>query len=391
MICPVCKSHRLHLIEARGRRKELDFDTNAPVEVQYYSCKRCGTVSKWPRPSEEMLRRYYEKAWQSECDRPAPCLWSAAEWIEKKRKPHVTPTSEGLAKALDLGAKNTRLLDEIEKLIPIHRKLARDPHPVDAEAAWLGSGPEVAAPESYDLVTCTHVLEHVADIEGFLAQLGDLVALNGYLYIEVPALEGSDYCTENIHRAHLWHFPLNALAHLALHGPLASQGFQVVGLETDLGKVYRSNNAKEDSTVGWPVNRMLLRRSDSLLHIQGGHMAGLWMRQERLQEEQYIKALQRLDEHKPSQAVLYGACETLLQLAHYGASRGPRLGGFRLVDLYKAGQDFLGWKVEHPDTLKGMRTALITTRNYTSIDSIGNYLYTEHNEVRQVALFGNWL
>jgi hypothetical protein len=375
VICQVCKCHRLHLIEARGRRKELSFDSNEPVEVQYSSCKCCGLVSKWPRPSEETLRHYYEKAWQSEMQRPWKCISSAASWVARVREPYVTPTTQGLVSALDVGAKDTALLDAIETFIPIHRKLAKDPHPVEAEASWVGSGPETDPPESYDLVASTHVLEHVADIEGFLAHLGNLVARNGLLYVEVPALEGSTYCTENIHRAHLWHFPLQALAHLATHGVLASQGFQVIGLETDT------------SVDGWPVNRMLLRRSDSLLHIQGGHMAGLWTRQERLQEEQYIRALQRLDAHKPAHAVLYGACETLLQLAHYGASRGPRLGGFRLVDFYKSGQDFFSWRVDHPDTLEGMKVALITTRNWTSIESIRGYLSEKHTGVAVEALF----
>lgn len=373
MICPVCKCHRLHLIEARGRRKELAFDSNEPVSVQYYSCKRCGTVQKWPRPSEETLRRYYEKAWQAESERPAKCLFSAAEWIKKTREPYASALQRGIVSALDVGAKTTALLDVIEGLIPIHRKLARDPHPVNAEASWLGAGPEVNPPDSYDLVTCTHVLEHVADVEGFLAQLGDLVAREGYLYLEVPALEGSDYCTENIHRAHLWHFPINALAQIATQGVLLSQGFQVVGLT-------------HDPIPGWPVNRLLLRKSDSLLHIQGGHMPCLWTRQERLQEEQYVRALQALDAHHPSQAALYGACETLLQLAHYGASRGPRLGGYRLVDAYKAGE-FLSWNIERPEALEGMKTALITTRNWTSIESIKAYLAEHHPGVLPVALF----
>ncbi len=372
MICPACKCHRLHLIEARGRRKELDFDSNEPVSVQYFACKRCGLVQKWPRPSEETLRRYYETAWQSETQRPWPCLHSAAAWIRRVRKPYASEV--GLVSALDLGAKDTALLDAIGAFVPIHHKLARDPHPVNAEATWLGSGPEVHAPKSYNLVTCTHVLEHVVDIEGLLGHLGDLTALGGLLYIEVPALEGDDYSTENIHRAHLWHFPLHALAHLATSGALVSQGFQVIGLETDT------------SVEGWPVNRLLLLRADSLVTPKGGSGHGLWMRQERAQEEAYIQALQRLDAHPAPGAVLYGACETLLQLAHYGATRGPRLGGYRLVDLYRTGE-FLSWNIEHPDSLEGAKTALITTRNWTSIESIKEHLKAHYPAVEPVALF----
>lgn len=369
MICPVCKCHRLHLIPARGRRKELDFDTGATVEVQYYSCKRCGTVQKWPRPSEATLRRYYEKAWQSEVSRPWECLHSAATWIRRALKPHFISKFHS---ALDVGAKDTLLLEAIGSFVPVLKRLARDPHPVEAESAWLGSGPETTPPESYELVTCTHVLEHVVDIESFLADLGDRVALRGCLYIEVPALEGFDYSTENIHRAHLWHFPLNALAYLATNGVLASLGMQVLALETDL------------SVSGWPVNRLLLQRTDSLVTPLGGTSA-LWERQERCQEEAYIQAMRRLDEHKPPGAFLWGACETLLQLAHYGASRGPRLGGYRLVDTYKAGTDFLSWKVEAPEAIEG--TALITTRNWTSIESIKTYLKERHPAIKAVALF----
>lgn len=371
MICPVCKSHRLHLIEARGRRKELAFDSNDHVSVQYYSCKQCGTVRKWPVPSEETLRRYYENAWQAETDRPHACLMQAALWIEHHWRPHASRT--GFHSAADIGAKNTSLLGVIGTRIPIKELHAADPY--DSEPTWLGDGDHLSVPDVYDLVTCTHVMEHVANVDLFLAQLAQRVRLNGCLYIEVPALEGDDYATENIHRAHLWHFPLHALVYLATHGTLASFGMTVIAAQTDRG------------VKGWPVNRLLLRRSDSLLHIQGGNMSHLWLRQEQRQEDAYVNALARLKEHPPDEAVLYGACETLLQLAHYGAERGPRLGGYRLADAYKTGK-FLEWPIEQPaDMLDTFKAALVTTRNWTSIQAIKAFLKERHPNVRAVPLF----
>jgi hypothetical protein len=256
--------------------------------------------------------------------------------------------------------------------VPVRAKDAIDPQPQSAgvEPAWLGEGSYVH-PSRCDLVAATHVLEHVHDPRLFLADLGGIVAEGGFLYLEVPALEIADYGhADNINRAHLWHFPLSALARLLTSAPA---GFQLTRLDLD------------GSVRDWPVTRALLRRGPS---DESSSLARAFRCQAEDQEAALDRALACLAGHDPSEAALYGACESLFRLrAHLGAARwNQRFGAFRVVDAYQ--REFLGRPVHTPaEGLRDRRFALIATRHWSSIRDIERWLAEHVPHVTPVRLF----
>jgi 2-polyprenyl-3-methyl-5-hydroxy-6-metoxy-1,4-benzoquinol methylase len=84
-------------------------------------------------------------------------------------------------------------------------------------------------PASFDVITMWHVLEHVHDLQGYLAQLKTLLAPGGKLVIAVPNYTSGDAVTYGRYWAaydvprHLYHFTPESIKVLA-----ARHGMQVV-------------------------------------------------------------------------------------------------------------------------------------------------------------------
>lgn len=75
-------------------------------------------------------------------------------------------------------------------------------------------------PVKFDVITMWHVLEHVPDVQSYIAQLKSLLTPNGTLVIAVPNFKSYDahyygkfWAAYDTPR-HLWHFSKNAIKHL---------------------------------------------------------------------------------------------------------------------------------------------------------------------------------
>lgn len=75
-------------------------------------------------------------------------------------------------------------------------------------------------PIKFDVITMWHVLEHVPDVQSYIAQLKSLLTPNGTLVIAVPNFKSYDahyygkfWAAYDTPR-HLWHFSKNAIKHL---------------------------------------------------------------------------------------------------------------------------------------------------------------------------------
>jgi SAM-dependent methyltransferase len=369
---------RLACVCCRGRgfrplleRHELGFQSERPIVLRRYEiCARCGLVRKRPQPTAEALRDYYERCWQFTEPRPPACFASAARWIAEALGAYGCLE---IPRGLDVGAKDSALLSALTDAgVPVRARDALDPQPKGAEvrAAWLGEG-TYEHPTRCELVAATHVLEHVHDPRLFLEDLGRIVAEGGFLYLEVPALEIDGHGhADNINRAHLWHFPVPALARLLAAAP---RGFRLVRLDLD------------GSVVDWPVTRALVRRGSQDEHDP---LARAFRLQEQAQVRACERALEVLARHDPEESAIYGACENLLRLwATVGSQRwDERFGAFTVVDLHR--QEFLERPVATPEAgLRGKRFALIATRHYSSIRDIERYLAERFPHVAPVRLF----
>lgn len=368
LACVACAGTDFRTLLARH---ELGFHGEPSVVARDYElCTACGLVRKTPQPTAEALRDYYAKCWQFAEPRPAPCFDSAAQWIAVTLRLHGV---RALDRGLDVGAKDSALLHALGATgIPVATQDAIDPQPQSAgvEPAWLGEG-HYEHPTRCDFVAATHVLEHVHDPRLFLQDLGGIVAEGGFLYLEVPALEIADYGhADNINRAHLWHFSVPALTRLLTQHP---RGFQLVRVDLD------------GSVPDWPVTRALLRRGAS---DEQSSLAAAFRAQAEAQTVAVDRALARLERYDPADAVLYAACENLLQLwARLGEREWQaRFGAFRIVDAYR--REFLGREVWTPERgLAERRFALIATRHWSSIRDIERWLAEHFPRVTPVRLY----
>ena len=91
--------------------------------------------------------------------------------------------------------------------------------------AYLFSG---IAPDSFDVVTMWHVLEHLYDPQDYLKKFHDILTDEGVLIIAVPnhksrdaAVYGADWAAYDVPR-HLWHFGPNTLRRM-----VGDAGFRV--------------------------------------------------------------------------------------------------------------------------------------------------------------------
>ncbi len=149
-------------------------------------------------------------------------------------------TGEGAAgdgggpKVLDYGSGNGRSaifwlergwryvgVDPSAENVAFARGLVRRMAGAGKERAALGCGfaehPLIAASAPFDLIFLCHVLEHVPDPVGLLAELRRHAAAGGGLYVEVP--DGRRYTWDPRHRGyankeHLWDFTAAALERL---------------------------------------------------------------------------------------------------------------------------------------------------------------------------------
>ncbi len=367
MICPACSNTSWRFIE---RRRELSFE-NTQESVSYYICPKCGIVRRSPQPTEESLRRYYSTAWQTRVDRLSDGLDHAARWVAEGLKPYTTR----LHAAVDVGAPTRNFLERIQREISIERLDIQNPqqHEEAAGECWLG-GAESNLRGNYELVTSTHVLEHVARPQEFLEHLATFVEPHGgFLYIEVPSTE-NEHASDNINRDHLWHYPLPALVWLCTSGALRDMDFHVLKAETC------------HEPKGWPTNRILLRANarwsqESIYAIHFGRML-------HRQETAYRGALLKIFERDPALTCLYGACETLSQIGdQVEGADVARLKRFEIYDAFKAGKPFL-WSPSIKDPKGGLPpVALITTKNWQSAVDIKATLAKSHPDTLALSLF----
>jgi len=92
-----------------------------------------------------------------------------------------------------------------------YSEFARDQYQTRVSTAHLSS----LAPDSVDIVTMFHVLEHLPDPKSAIERMFNALRSGGYLFIEVPNILQSDASPHNIYfQAHLFYFSLNSLLSL---------------------------------------------------------------------------------------------------------------------------------------------------------------------------------
>ena len=221
--CPLCGSGHSDAFDRRTFRGQPVFNR---------VCRACGLVYQSPRMTAAEADAYYAAAYrQTYQGSQGPDAKDLA--IQRQRAEALTgflrATGAHPARHLDIGCSAGLLLEAVQAAFgaqpagiepgDAYREFAR------GRGLTVHTGlDELRAthPDRFDLISLSHVLEHLPDPAGYLAMLrADLLAADGRVLIEVPNL----YAHDSFETAHL-----SAFSAHTLRETLRKAGFTVVRL-----------------------------------------------------------------------------------------------------------------------------------------------------------------
>ncbi|MCX7609825.1 MAG: class I SAM-dependent methyltransferase [Anaerolineales bacterium] len=223
-ICALCGSNRNALFDRRRFRGR---------EVTNRICLDCGLVFQSPRMTAaeaetfylEEYRRLYEGS-AGPTERNMKVQQARAEWLVA----FIGSSASAVTRHLDIGCSVGILLQRVQA---VYRNEAVGVEPDEVHRAHaiqiqlrvypsLGAL-ESAGEERFDLISMSHVLEHLTDPVDYLTHLRErLLTPDGWLLLEVPNLYAHD-CFEI---AHLYAFSQHTLGEV-----LRRSGFELVKFE----------------------------------------------------------------------------------------------------------------------------------------------------------------
>ena len=222
--CPICGATR-----ARPRF-EID-----GVAARVVACEECGLGRFHPMLGADEIRAFYPDEYYGEPgEKFQPAVESVVRWVGAR---HIAFLSRGLApggRVLDVGCGRGVVLGSLaDRGLEVHgversAEAARGADP-RAEIRIASELREAGYPaQHFDEVIIWHVLEHLADPRGTLAEAQRVLKPGGRLIVAVPNFaswqarwSGAAWFHLDLPR-HLYHFPLPALCRL-----LETLGFEV--------------------------------------------------------------------------------------------------------------------------------------------------------------------
>lgn len=191
--CSVCGKSKKETVH---HQKFGRFDDGIIFNYVVVECKKCGAVFADETPPQEVYDAYYHDMSKyeelAEESKVSPDLRSAHE--------RVSVIVDGFlrnknVKILDIGCATGDTLFEFKRKgyarvcgidpAPRCKKIAKQLYDIDIETATLKTWNPI--PGSYDVITLSHVLEHLVDVKGSIEKMYQALGEKGLLYIEVPA------------------------------------------------------------------------------------------------------------------------------------------------------------------------------------------------------------
>ena len=199
------------------------------------SCKKCGTLRINPYLTESSIEKYYKNLYgKVKRNNITP------ENLHKKQKQSASRIFDFLEKYLN---KNIKILDFGGGAGGKSYKFIENNYNTfitDSDKNYMNYALSLGYKEfdqnlKYDLVLIIHVIEHISNLDSFLAFIRNTISDNGFLYIEIPYLGGKEYnCSiiDEIHIAHKWYFTKYSLIAL-----LQKNGFKVIENNDEFGGI----------------------------------------------------------------------------------------------------------------------------------------------------------
>jgi SAM-dependent methyltransferase len=169
---------------------ELWFPDVEEIRLNARYCTNCGFVCYSPRPTNEDLQLKYEFLGKREKIGSLNKVTARALRLQNRRAKFVFDTINHHAKGklnniLDVGGGDGRLLKLFLKDYECY-VVDFNPSPIAGVKRIASTLDELKTNEQFDIIICSHVLEHVADPVELLTKIRLRLSEKGVLYIEVP-------------------------------------------------------------------------------------------------------------------------------------------------------------------------------------------------------------
>lgn len=202
--------------------------------LKYYQCGRCGLIFQSEEESQAADPQFYASTYR-EIYQANPEPTQKDLWVQKERARHLIDFvgrrhKQPFQNVLDIGASAGVLLEALRDTFDCTATGVEPGNAYRGFAAAKGlpmfsSLEDLIAtnPNRFDLVSLSHVLEHLSDPLGTLRTIrGQLLTENGFLLIEVPNF----YAHDSYELAHLTCFTAHTLQET-----IRQAGYEALALE----------------------------------------------------------------------------------------------------------------------------------------------------------------
>lgn len=281
MGCPICGKENFEVIDKLCSNMKILGESFPKSDTNVVSCNNCGLTYLNSDATQENYIAYYKS---DICNPPMYYEMFGEEETEEyfqhilaRLAPYIDKNSSILDVAGswgELGAflkrkymeSNVTIIDPKDKCIVACKEKGLK--------AVLGDSSNMAEllEEKYDLIILNHALEHILDIQKAMQNVKEVLKENGYVYIEIPNIEGyvkedaAPYCF--LTYEHVVHMGMDDLHNLAEY-----TGFTVV----DSGTYYKKISS-------YPSIWVILKNNNGVSNKKGKHFS-----QDRVFLKEYIE------------------------------------------------------------------------------------------------------
>ena len=235
-----------HLNAFQQLRRDVLFNVWFPkkdeVNLTSVFCETCGFVCYTPRPEEKDISNKYRylKQFYPDLDGQTPHD-SYTRKLDMKRAERIfNQCTRYLAnkklEILDYGGANGKIM------IPFVGKnhncslIDYNDHTIDGVSKLADDINSCKIGQKFDLIICSHVLEHVSDIYSLISKLKELLKPGGIIYAEVPQEIWSGLRMDADPVTHINFFTLNSFKNLFL-----INGFKILEANQQISNYGRAN------------------------------------------------------------------------------------------------------------------------------------------------------
>jgi 2-polyprenyl-3-methyl-5-hydroxy-6-metoxy-1,4-benzoquinol methylase len=231
--CDVCKDDTTWRFAIRNRRDPL-LRIVGITRADFWVCETCGLVRQIPKPPPQKASSVYQSVqFRPESAEEARRASTLARTTPDQYRWVMQARGGEPGTVLDVGAGTGALLDEFKQMGWKTFGIEPTPH-FAAYASSLGHHVTAAflngtaSDETYDLVTASHVLEHIPTPGVFLDSIRARMRPDSHLFVEVPDVMrpyGHIWCLF-FSVNHVYHYTIYTLTRM-----LSNHGFHVSAVE----------------------------------------------------------------------------------------------------------------------------------------------------------------